>query len=121
MKLIKCKSIYAPIEKDDGIRILITRYHPRGIDRSEYCLWLNTLAPSKELLKQWKNGEITWDEFERKLLFMLNDIEDNGSLRDAICGLLLFTNVTLLCYEKDGEKCHRYAVRDWIMECDGLE
>ena len=34
--MIKTKSIYDPKEENDGIRILITRYWPRGIKKRTF-------------------------------------------------------------------------------------
>lgn len=35
-EMIKTKSIYDPKEENDGIRILITRYWPRGIKKRTF-------------------------------------------------------------------------------------
>ena len=35
-EMIRTKSIYDPKEESDGIRILITRYWPRGIKKEHF-------------------------------------------------------------------------------------
>ena len=59
---IKTKSVYDPAENSDGIRILVTRYHPRikgfkkGIGYSE---WLMGLSPHGPAVKKFKAGKMT--------------------------------------------------------------
>lgn len=111
---VKTKSIFEPAEEEDGIRVLITRYYPRGVKSSHFDYWLRELSPSKELLFKYKEGKVTWAEFKVKLLTEIKD--DNDSL-DAIYALnnhSQFDNVTLLCYEKAGNPCHRHLIRDIV-------
>jgi hypothetical protein len=37
---VKTKSIFKPAEENDGIRILITRYYPRGIKTGHFDYWI---------------------------------------------------------------------------------
>src|SRR5438034_3759422 len=48
------KSIFQPRVKDDGIRILISRFYPRGIERTHFHEWALSLSPSPELLFSYK-------------------------------------------------------------------
>lgn len=119
--MIKTKSIYAPIDENDGFRVLITRFYPRGIKREKYDAWLRELAPSRELLKQHKNNEIIWKDF---LTELLTELRDNNSSVDAIRSLNTKSNmedITLLCYEKDGLPCHRHLIKDLVEEPAMLE
>ena len=67
--MIKTKSIYKPIEEEDGLRVLITRWYPRGVKREKYDIWVRELAPSAELLKRYKNTEVDWDDFKITLFW----------------------------------------------------
>jgi uncharacterized protein YeaO (DUF488 family) len=50
--VIKTKSIYEPDEENnDGIRVLITRYYPRGVRKDKFDCWIRELSPSRDLLK----------------------------------------------------------------------
>src|ERR687884_2083555 len=112
--VVKTKSIYEPAEEEDGIRVLITRYYPRGVKKSHFDYWLRELSPSKELLFSYKEGGTSWIEFKINLL---SEIKDNKYSLDAIYSLnnySRFDNVTLLCYEKAGNPCHRYLIRDLV-------
>lgn len=112
--VIKTKSIYEPIEEDDGVRVLITRYYPRGVKKGHFDIWFRSLSPSPSLLKQYKNGSESWEEFESDFVSEIRDsMESNKQLED-ISNLSKKKNVTLLCYEKSGHNCHRYLVKDLI-------
>lgn len=112
--MIKTKSIYKPVEKEDGLRVLITRYYPRGVKKEKYDIWVRELAPSAELLKKYKNSEIKWNDFTISLLAELRNSIDSLEAIRALQTKGHMENVTLLCYEKDGEPCHRHLVRDLI-------
>ncbi|HEY9386258.1 MAG TPA: DUF488 family protein [Nitrososphaeraceae archaeon] len=61
--MILTKRIYEPEAPEDGIRLLITRYYPRGVKRHQYTERARDLSPSAELLRRYQNKEITWEQF----------------------------------------------------------
>ena len=119
--MIKTKSIYKPIEEEDGLRVLITRWYPRGVKREKYDIWVRELSPSPELLKRYKNTEISWDDFKTILLSELRDNIDSVEAIHTLQSKSNMQDVTLLCYEKDGCPCHRYMVKDLIEDPRLLE
>ena len=64
--MIKTKSIYDPKSIDDGFRVLVTRYWPRGVKKEAVDIWFKDLGPAPALIKLWKAGKITWSEFRSK-------------------------------------------------------
>ena len=113
---VSTMSVYAPRRADGGRRILVTRYYPRGVRRSHFDDWVRALAPSRELLKEYKDGSIAWKGFIGAFLAqMRGDAEAQSALRDlrneAVGG-----GVTLLCYEPDGAPCHRHILRHLVEE-----
>ena len=116
---IKTKSVYEPGGGEDGLRILITRFYPRGVRREKYDVWIRSLAPSAELLKRYKNSEIDWGNFKTALLSELRSNIDSIEAIYALNAESLVQDITLLCYEKDGIPCHRRVVRD-LIEAPGL-
>lgn len=110
--MIKTKSIYDSIGNSDGIRILITRYWPRGIKKENFDKWYKELSPSKNLLKNYKEGRIDFQLFEK--LFR-NEIMENKNIIDICQNIakeaVKGKEVTLLCYEKDESNCHRKLIR----------
>ena len=119
--MIKTKSIYKPVEEEDGLRILITRWYPRGVKRERYDIWVRELSPSAELLKKYKNSEIKWSDFSISLLSEFRDNMDSIEALHTLQTMGNMENITLLCHEKDGEPCHRHMVKDLIEEPRLLE
>lgn len=114
--MIKTKSIYKPVEEEDGLRVLITRWYPRGVKREKYDIWVRELAPSAELLKRYKNSEIEWCDFSSTLLSEIRDSMDSIEAIYALQTQNNMQNITLLCHEKDGYPCHRHMIRDLIVD-----
>jgi len=111
---VKTKSIFQPQEAEDGLRILITRYYPRGVKKEHFDEWAQQLSPSPTLLFNYKQGKYDWNSF--KVNFLL-ELRENVDSLDAIYALneaVRSTDITLLCYEKDGQPCHRHLIKDLI-------
>lgn len=114
--MIKTKSIYKPKDDEDGLRILITRFYPRGVRKGHFDQWLRELAPTKELLKGYKEGEVNQTQFTIRFLQQINSDEISRKTIQTLTELAKETNVTLLCYERDGDFCHRHLVQDVIKD-----
>jgi uncharacterized protein YeaO (DUF488 family) len=113
---ITTKSIFQPADEGDGLRVLITRYYPRGVRKTHFDYWIQALAPSRDLLLQYKEGKVGWSEFKTNFLA---EIRDNNDSLDAIHALNDYgrsEKITLLCYEKAGNPCHRHLVRDVVAD-----
>ena len=109
---VSTMSVYAPWRGDGGRRILVTRYYPRGVRRSHFDDWVRELAPSRELLRGYKEGSIAWKDFIGAFLAqMRDDDEARSALRDLRNEARGGCGVTLLCYEPDGAPCHRHILR----------
>lgn len=65
---LKLKRAYAPVEANDGLRILVERLWPRGVSKQEAALddWLKVLAPSTELRKWFDHDPARWAEFLKR-------------------------------------------------------
>ena len=73
----------------------------------------SVLAPSKELLKDWKEGKIDWAEYERRFRKeILGNPKALAKLKE-IKKLAEEKDVRLLCYEKN-PPCHRFILIDLI-------
>lgn len=109
---INTKSIYDPKSKDDGVRILITRYYPRGVKRDRFDLWVKGASPNKELLKAYRNGDVSWSIFKRQFSHQLDSLEESKeAMKELSAQVKHRKTVTLLCYEREGENCHRQVVK----------
>ena len=115
---IKTKSVYDPIEYSDGIRILVTRYHPRikgfkkGIGYNE---WLKELSPVASALKKFKAGKMAEQQFGKSYIAYFGTSEGAQEKLDHIRELLKSgKTITLLCYEPEGDFCHRHLLKEYL-------
>ena len=73
------------------------------------------LAPSKELLEDWKNNKIDWEEYnERYLKEILNDPEKISKVKELAKRFRDGDKIRLICYEKDPSHCHRSILQRLI-------
>jgi uncharacterized protein YeaO (DUF488 family) len=108
------KSIYEPREEGDGLRLLITRFYPRGVKKDRFDRWVRELSPSAVLLRAYRLKEKSWDAFRTEFIA---ELSANPSSLEALHTLRRESrkgNVTLLCYEKSGNPCHRHIVAELV-------
>lgn len=62
---IKVKRIYEPPSRQDGLRVLVDRIWPRGLDKEAAAidLWMREFAPSTELRKWFAHDPAKWPQF----------------------------------------------------------
>lgn len=111
---VRTKSIFEPIEEDDGYRVLITRFYPRGVQKTHFDQWVMSLSPHPDLLFGYKEGKIDWDSFKHSFISQLKSDVDGLEAILALYNWSRTHDITLLCYEKSGRPCHRHIVRDVI-------
>ena len=119
--MIKTKSIYESKETQDGIRVLITRFYPRGIKKSNFDIWKKDLAPSQKLLKELKNNKKTWSQFIASFKSELSESKESLQSIKELRKESKTNNVTLLCFEKDGNPCHRHLLKKIIQNSKYLK
>ena len=112
MPLLIEKSAFAPAGKEDGLRLLVTRFKPYGLGKKDWDLWLTDLAPSKALVKGFHAGTMGWKRFasayrkeiaaQKSLLRTLKFMSDEGR------------PITLLCACAKPDQCHRRLLRDAV-------
>jgi uncharacterized protein YeaO (DUF488 family) len=112
--MVETKCLYDPCESSDGDRILVTRYWPRGISRDRLAItdWLQNLAPSKELLWDWKKHKITWQEYT---LRYHEEMRDQQAVIKDLADRARNGTITLLCFEREDDLCcHRHLLKELI-------
>lgn len=116
---LKTKSIFAPIEKDDGYRISIMNRHTLddGVttdDRIKNNLYNEhqvLLSPSAKLLGDYYKRNLPWKEYEKRFLEEMNN-EESVKIIKEISRRALKENTTLLCKEDKPDFCHRRLVAE---------
>ena len=118
MTILVNKTVYDPKSKDDGLRVLVMRLWPRGIKKNKVDLWYKDLGTEKELIKAWKEGKVTRQEFRKKYLASLQGAEKKILLKE-LAERSRTQNITLLCACHDPESCHRTLLKDEIEKIIG--
>ncbi|EAK5529808.1 DUF488 domain-containing protein [Campylobacter lari] len=67
------------------------------------------LAPSAELLDLYKKNKITWSDYEKKYIQILQDRKILKKL-----DIKNFDNCVLLCSEPTSDKCHRRVLAEYL-------
>ena len=116
---IRTKRWNDPVSRDDGTRILITRYRPRGLrkDQENWESWAKQLAPSKELhaAAYGKDQEpISWDEYRTR--YLTEVANHRATISDLAQRVRNGETVTLLCASscEDPNRCHRSILKELI-------
>jgi uncharacterized protein YeaO (DUF488 family) len=114
--MLRTKRWDDPREADDGLRVLVCRYRPRGVRREDetWDIWAPDLGPSRALHADFygKNGDpIAWEEYERRYLAEVKGAPALARVlvRDLGDRLRRGERVTLLCSSAcvDASRCHR--------------
>ncbi|GAC1344196.1 MAG: DUF488 domain-containing protein [Myxococcales bacterium] len=119
--MIRTRRWDEPALPDDGLRVLITRYRPRGLPKAQetWELWLKELAPSVELhAAAYGKGQpaISFDEYARRYLA---EMGTQGRLIESLGRQLKEGGtVTLLCSSActDPLRCHRTLLSRLVEE-----
>jgi uncharacterized protein YeaO (DUF488 family) len=107
--------IYDPLAPDSGTRVLIMRLWPRGIRKDRVDMWLKELGPVVPLLRDFRSGQVDWDEYRRRYLAGLERPEARHAI-DQVVGIARQGPVTLLCGCPDEHRCHRSLLREYLVE-----
>jgi len=128
MKVKIDKHVRQHSELNDGVRILIMRWWPRGVSKDKIDNWLQVLAPSAHLLAALRNGELKLEnttsvqntDQQEFSVFADLYIEEMQSIEAQLCirGLAQELNegitLTLLCGCHDVTGCHRSLLKSLI-------
>ena len=87
-------SYFSKLKYGKGVKISVARYNPKWLDNKYIDRWFLELAPSKELLKDYKSGKVTQDEFRKRYLEEQNMTTINKLKKLLDDG----QDVTIYCY-----------------------
>jgi uncharacterized protein YeaO (DUF488 family) len=109
---IRTKRWNDPSERDDGFRLLVCRYRPRGVrkDAETWDAWWPHLGPSRELhaaIYGKHEAPIPWRQFERRYLAEMRVQGD--AIASLASRVAAGERITLLCSSAclDPSHCHR--------------
>jgi uncharacterized protein YeaO (DUF488 family) len=116
---IKTKRWNDPVEPEDGFRLLVCRYRPRGVAKAKetWHAWIPALGPSRDLHADFygKRGrKIEWEEYRERYLREMEAQRDE--IRKLAERSRAGETITLLCSSActDAEHCHRTLLKELI-------
>jgi uncharacterized protein YeaO (DUF488 family) len=106
-----------PTSPDDGHRLLVTRYRPRGLpkDQETWHAWDKDLAPSVELhaAAYGKAGRLTlnWDTYRQRYLTEM--LRQKPRIQALAARVRAGETITLLCSSQctREDRCHRSLLK----------
>jgi uncharacterized protein YeaO (DUF488 family) len=110
-----------PRRRREGVRLGTVRRPPRGVRKSDfgkldyYDVWFPNLSPSPELVQEAMEAsdEREWAAFRRKFRQEMSAPDRSREL-DVLAALSHQTNLSLGCYCKDENRCHRSILRELL-------
>lgn len=118
----KTLSIQKTVDGLEEIWIDSSRFRPFKVERIFVMRNRDNdiVAPSDFLLKQYKNGDITWSEYSHRYLDQIH-IASGVRWMKEIGEKAKEYNVVLVCYEKDFVHCHRLLFAHSVVKWSGCE
>lgn len=112
-----------PRHAGEGVRLGTVRRPPRGVPKNRfaegdwYDVWLPTLAPSGDLVKEGRasNSPAAWKSFARRFRKEMRGGEAKHVL-DALAALSHASSFSVGCYCEDESRCHRSLLRQMLAE-----
>ena len=113
-RMLYTASFYHP-EHWQGKPYRISRAHPRGqITRWEVQPFL---YPSRRLLTQYREGTLDFAGLTERYREELQTSYDwEADFQDWLASLRPEEDLTLLCFEPEGEPCHRGVAAAWLLD-----
>ena len=113
----------APRRPDEGPRIGTVRRPPRGVPKADfarldyYDVWFPNLSPSAELVQEALNArdDRAWAAFVRKFRHEMSAPDRSREL-DVLAALSHHANLSVGCYCKEENRCHRSVLRELLLE-----
>lgn len=110
----------------EGLRIGVTRHPPRGVKKEDwarlgYCdLWFPLLAPSAELVKEYRGGKIEWEAFARRYRTEMRKPECHHAI-ELLAAFAKAVPFSIGCFCEDEDRCHRSLLRGLVEACNPVE
>ena len=107
-------SFYAP-DNWEGLRYRVSRSHPRG--RRTQWETLPFLYPARDLLVAYRAGEEDFAALSAEYRSSLDlRHEESADLQEWLAVMPDLGDFTLLCFEREGQPCHRIVLAEWLLE-----
>lgn len=112
---VRLKRVYEPASPDDGRRVLVTRYWPRGVPKAAIGEYDIKVAPSRDLLREFKHEGLTWEQYVPRYLEEMKGEVPRSDI-NRLAKMAKSDRITLMCICEDENRCHRSLLRDLVIE-----
>jgi uncharacterized protein YeaO (DUF488 family) len=111
--MICLKRIYDPVSDDDGVRFLVERLWPRGVNKKDLHLdaWLKDVAPSTDLRQWFSHDPAKWTEFQQRYFA---ELEAHPEVLEPILKASSQGRVTLIFSSRDGVHNNAVALKTYL-------
>ena len=92
-----------------GLKISVMRFTPKSFS---YDILIPELAPSPQLLRDYRAGKLTWQQYEEAFTRLM---EVNSDSIDRLIQLATGQDVTIYCSEFRPDKCHRRLIAEEVI------
>ena len=116
-KMIKTKSLFDLVQDSDGTRIIVSGI-PSRYPESSFDEFYPELAPTKKLLYDYKYHGLPWEEYEVQFFQLMKGHRALRRIEELAERSKKGEVITLLCFEKSDEKCHRRLLKNLIEELE---
>ena len=121
--MIRTACVRDGVSPDDGRRVLVMRYWPRGMTREQVAAeHVTALAPSVELLSGFKARRVAWPVYEERFRDEMRRPAAQAALAALRAADAAGEVITLLCECRvgpEGEdeiRCHRRVLLELLQE-----
>jgi len=113
--MIQCKRAYESPAPDDGQRVLVDRLWPRNCRKEALKLdqWHKELAPSTELRRAFKSGELTFEAFRERYR---QELAAHPEYWWPLLGIAERERVTLIYAAHDERENNAQVLAEWLEE-----
>ena len=113
--MITLKRAYDPVSATDGIRYLVERLWPRGVQKARLRIaaWLKDVAPSTALRKWFSHDPARWDEFRRRYV---RELDSKPEVWRPIVSAARRGRVTLVYSSHDTDHNNAVALQEYLQK-----
>jgi len=111
---LQVKRVYDPAAREDGLRVLVDRLWPRGLEKEQAAVdrWMRDLAPSTELRRWFGHDPGRWNAFRERYA---RELQTQKALLDDLRSLARQGRVTLLFGAHDEAHNNAVALREILL------
>jgi uncharacterized protein YeaO (DUF488 family) len=114
VKNINVKRAYEAPDTDDGTRILVDRFWPRGLRKTDAAIdrWIKGIAPSTDLRKWFGHDPARWQEFRQRYA---DEIQGHPEELDELRACARAGRITLVFAAHDETRNNAVVLRDVLL------